>query len=126
MGNSFWDILDKVHPSRQTTADDARSRVARRQRDEQTRMTREDYDPVTGDRELWYTINIASVAGYTNVALSWQGTSEDDARDSFIEWLAQDEFRTVNYWSDGKQVRLSFRGSWVAGFTLDGKGRARP
>lgn len=123
---NMWDVLGKI-PSmpQQTVSDDARSRIARRQQAEQMRMTREEYDPGTGKRELWYTINIAAVAGYTNVMLTWQGTSEEDARASFLEWLAQDEFQTVDYWSDGKNVRLSFRGSWVAGFTMDGVGRTR-
>jgi hypothetical protein len=123
---NLWDALAKI-PSmpERTVSDDARSRLARRQQAEQARMTREDYDPVSGKRELWYTISIAAVAGYTNVMLRWQGTSEKDARASFLEWLAQDEFQTVDYWSDGKNVRLSFRGSWVAGFTMDGVGHTR-
>lgn len=123
---SLWDALAKIpSASERTISDDARSRLARREQAERARMTREEYDPETGKRELWYTINIAAVAGYTNVMLTWQGTSEEDARASFLEWLAQDGFQTVDYWSDGKNVRLSFRGSWVAGFTMDGVGRAR-
>lgn len=123
---NIWDMFAKIpSPPQQTVSDDARSRIARREQAERMRMTREDYDPVTGKRELWYTISIASVAGYNNVMLTWQGTSEEDARASFLEWLAQDEFQTVDYWSDGKNVRLSIRGSWVAGFTMDGVGRTR-
>jgi hypothetical protein len=123
MGN-IWDALAKIPSTpQQTISDDARSRLARREQADRMRMTREEYDPETGKRELWYTITIAAVAGYTNVMLRWQGTSEEDARASFLEWLAMDEFQTVDYWSDGKNVRLSFRGSWVAGFTMDGVGR---
>lgn len=123
----FLDILAKIQaPVQQTVSDDARSRIARQQQLDRMRMTREDHDPVTGERELWFTIKIASVAGYTDVPVAWQGTSEDDARNSFIEWLGMDEFRTVDFIADGKNARLSFRGSWVAGFTMDGKGRARP
>lgn len=123
----FLDILAKIQaPVQQTVSDDARSRIARQQQADQARMTREERDPDTGERQLWYTINIASVAGYDSVPVSWLGTSEDDARASFIEWLAQDEFRTVDFVADGKNARLTFRGTWVAGFTMDGKGRARP
>lgn len=89
-------------------------------------MTRVEYDPETGAQLLWYTINIASVAGYTNIPVMWQAVSEEDARESFLRWLAADEFRTVDFTADGKDSRLTFRGSWVAGFTMDGKGRARP
>lgn len=122
----IWDMVAKI-PSlpEQTISDDARSRLARREQADRMRMTREEYDPESGKRQLWYTIKIAAVAGYLDVMLAWQGTSEEDARASFLEWLAQDEFQTVDYWSDGKNVRLSFRGSWVAGFTMDGVGRAR-
>lgn len=126
--DKMFDALDKVTgPTRQqTVVDDARSRLARKQQVESARMTREEYDPDTGKRELWYTILVPSVAGVTNVPISWQGTSEDDARQSFIAWLALDEFQTVNFESDGKDMRLTFRGSWVAAFVMDGKGRRRP
>lgn len=128
IADRMFDALDKVvGPARQQTiSDDARSRVARRQQAEQSRMTREEYDPETGDRQLWYTITISSIAGFSSIPLPWLGTSEEDARASFIEWLAQDEFQTVDFVVDGKNVRFTFRGSWVAGFTMDGKGRARP
>lgn len=122
------DGLDKLTgPARQqTVSDDARSRVARRQQVEQARMVREDFDPETGKRELWYTITLASFGGQLNVPIPWQGTDVDDARDSFIEWLNEKEFQTVDFVSDGKLVKLTGRGSWVSGFMMDGKGRARP
>lgn len=123
-----FDALDKMTgPVRQQTiVDDARSRVARQQQLEQSRITREEYDEETGERQLWYTITIPSIAGFTSVPIPWLGTSEEDARASFVEWLAQDEFQTVSFMNDGRELRFTFRGSWVAGFIMDGRGRARP
>jgi hypothetical protein len=125
-GDKFWDWTSKISPPQQTISDDARSRIARREQLERTRMTRVEHDPETGEKVLWYTITVSSLGGHTNVPVPWSGTSEEDARASFIEWLGQDEFQTVDFTSDGKDARLTFRGSWVSGFTMDGKGRARP
>ncbi len=122
-----FDVLGKVTgPVRQqTVSDDARSRIVRAQQAELARMVPEEYDE-TGKRQLWYTITMSSFGGHLNVPISWQGTDEEDARDSFIEWLNEKEFQTVDFMHDGRAVRVTGRGSWVAGFTMDGKGRARP
>lgn len=109
-----------------TVSDDARSRVARQQQAALTRMVREEHDPETGQRELWYTITMSSFGGYPNVPISWPGTDEEDARDSFIEWLNEKEFQTVDFVNDGRAIRVTGRGSWVSGFSMDGKGRTRP
>lgn len=108
-----------------TVSDDARSRVARQQQVEQSRMAREEYSE-TGQRQLWYTITMSSFGGYANVPIDWLGTDEEDARDSFIEWLSEKEFQTVDFVNDGRAIRVTGRGSWVSGFSMDGKGRARP
>lgn len=122
----FWKILDKVRPPQQTIVDDARSRIARREQQERSRMTRVEHDPETGEPLLWYTITVSSLAGHTAVPIPWQGTSEENARESFIAWLDAGEFKTVDFVNDGKNFRLTFRGSWVSGFWMDGKGHARP
>lgn len=126
--DKLLDALDKITgPARQqTVSDDARSRVARHQQLDQMRMTRVEYVPETGERQLWYTIGVSSLGGHTDIPIPWLGTSEEDARATFIEWLAADEFQTVDFTKDGRNVRLTFRGSWVSGFTMDGKGRTRP
>lgn len=125
-GDKFWDWTAKISPPQQTTIDDAHSRLARREQLERTRMTRVETDDDTGRPLLWFTVTVSSLGGHANVPVPWQGFDEEDVRASFIEWLGQDEFQTVDFTSDGKNARLTFRGSWVAGFILDGKGRARP
>jgi hypothetical protein len=124
----MFDALYKMTgPAReQTVVDDARSRVARKQQVEQARMTREEYDPDTGKQLLWFTITMSSFGGHSNVPISWPGTDENDARDSFIEWLNEKEFQTVDFTSDGRKLRVTGRGSWVAGFSMDGKPHRRP
>lgn len=122
----FWRVLDRLQPATQTVSDDARSRVARQQQAEQARMTQLETHPQTGEPLLWFTITLSSFGGQPEVPIKWQAVDEDDARESFIEWLAEKEFQTVDFVNDGKKVRLTGRGSWVAGFTMDGKGRTRP
>lgn len=122
------DGLDKLTgPARQrTVSDDARSRVARQQRADEARLVRQEVDPDTGKPLLWFTITMSSFGGYPQVPLSWQAADEDEARASFIEWLNETEFQTVDFVNDGKKVKVTGRGSWVAGFTMDGKGHTRP
>lgn len=122
------DGLSKATTStrQQTFVDDARSRVARRQQEEATRLTRQEVDPGTGKPLLWFTITMSSFGGYPNVPMSWQAADADEARASFIEWLNETEFQTVDFVNDGRRVKVTGRGSWVAGFTMDGKGRTYP
>jgi hypothetical protein len=124
----MFDALDKMTgPVRQQTiVDDARSRIARQQQAEQSRMVREEHDPETGKPLLWFTITMSSFGGHQSVPIPWQAVDEEEARDSFIEWLSEKEFQTVEFMSDGKKLRVTGRGSWVAGFSMDGKGRTRP
>jgi hypothetical protein len=114
-------------PARQQTiSDDARSRVARRQQADYTRLTREELDSETGKPLRWFKITMSSFGGYPNVPISWQAVDEDEARESFIEWLGEKEFQTVDFVNDGQHLKVTGRGSWVAGFTMDGKPRTRP
>lgn len=118
----FWDVYVKVvGPVREkTVVDDARSRLARRDYEERNRMKRVEYDDA-GNQLLHFEV-VISIAGYTGIPIPWTGTDEKDVRNSFIEWLASDDFVTVDFTDNGARKKLTFRGSWVAGFTIgDGK-----
>lgn len=65
------------------------------------------------------------VPGYGEIAMSVPGTDEDDVRATFIEWLKGDEndgdWRTIDAVIDGSSKRITFKSSWVAGFTVNGR-----
>lgn len=80
-------------------------------------------------REREYSITI-SVGGVNGISIPWEGTSHEDARDSFFEYLTNHEefglanteparyFRSVNANFNGRFVLFTFRTSWITGFTV--------
>lgn len=118
-------LLDWLATSstRSTISDDGRSRVARSQSERRMRIQPEQYAP-NGDPMLWFDVSVSSLGGYPDVPIEWQADSEEHARSSFLEWLEQDEWKTVDVVFNGSAQQLTFRTSWVAGFTI-GKGRRR-
>lgn len=83
----------------------------------------------SGAREREFSITL-SVGGVNSISIPWDGTSYEDARDSFFEYLSnhaefglaatepQRYFRSVNANFNGKFVLFTFRTSWITGFTI--------
>jgi hypothetical protein len=120
----FWDVVDKfVSPVREkTVSDDAHSRLARRDYEERNRIKRVEYDD-EGNQLLHFEV-VISIAGHSGIPIPWVGKSQEDVRESFIRWLASEDFVTVDFTNNGSRKKLTFRGSWVAGFEIgDGKVR---
>lgn len=81
------------------------------------------------NREREYSVSL-SVGGVSGISIPWEGTSLEDARDSFFEYLNNHEefglnpteparyFRSVHANFNGKQVLFTFRTSWITGFTI--------
>lgn len=107
-----------------TIQDDARTRVARSQHQRRARIQREEYVPGTDQPMLWFDITVPSLGGYADVPIQWQADDREHARESFLEWLNAQEWHTVDFMNNGKEVRLTFRTAWVPGFTI-GQGRTR-
>lgn len=125
--DKFWDTIDKISsPVReQTISEDVTTRRIRQQREQTDRIQRVEYDPETGKPLLWFDVVVSSIGGQTDVPIPWPGTDVEDVRKSFLLWLAEDEWQTVTFTKDGAQSELTFRSSWVSGFQISGKGRAR-
>lgn len=76
-----------------------------------------------------YTIS-CGLGGFGTVKIPWVGTSWEDARDSFLEYIGNhDEFaqlnnpefrkwRSLNVRFNGQDRLLTFRTDWIAGFTV--------
>ena len=74
-----------------------------------------------------YTITVP-IGGFNLVSFRWLGTSREDARDSFLEWLYNDDefadgLRVTGYRSlyvrfNGRRMLLTFRTDWIAAFTI--------
>lgn len=118
----FWEAIEKVRPPQQTISDDAQSRLARRDFEERNRIRRVEYDD-EGNELLWFDI-VFSISTYSNIPLPWPAKDAEDARNSFIEWLGESEFITIDLTDNGAQKKLTFRGSWVSAFEI-GPGRRR-
>lgn len=62
------------------------------------------------------------IPGYGEVAIDVPGANADDARDTLKEWIkgeeGDDEWRTVHAVIDGQAKDITFRASWVAGFSI--------
>lgn len=76
--------------------------------------------------ERSFTIT-CSLGGFNDVKLEWFGTSSDDARDSFLEYLHRDDefgidgwpaYRTLGVRFYGQSKFLTFKTEWIAGFTV--------
>jgi hypothetical protein len=76
--------------------------------------------------ERSFTIT-CSLGGFNDVKLEWYGTSTDDARDTFLEYLHKNdefgipgwpEYRTMGVRFYGQSKSLTFKTEWVAGFTV--------
>lgn len=73
-----------------------------------------------------YSLGIA-ISGFGIVGITWIGTSREDARDGFLEWLHNDDqfadglryphYRSLYVRFNGRHMLLTFRTDWVAGFT---------
>lgn len=124
IGDRFFEALDKVvAPARdQTIVDDAQSRLARRQQAERDRIQRVEHDPETGKPLLWFDVTIT--VGTHTVPLPWSGKDWEDVNDAVIEWLATNEFITLDFSHNGAQRKLTFRASFVAHWEI-GAGRTR-
>lgn len=118
----FWEFYDKVRPPQQTVSDDAHSRLARRDAVQRDQIKRVELDDVTGEQLLWFDVSVSVVGEW--LPMDWPGTDQDDVRDTVLEWIAADDWITVDYRKNGADAKLTFRSSWVAGFTV-GKGRRR-
>jgi hypothetical protein len=79
-----------------------------------------------GERE--YSIT-CSLGGFGMIGIAWIGTSWEDARDSFMEYLFNDDefndtggryadFRSLYVRFNGQSRLLTFRTSWITGFTV--------
>lgn len=118
----FWDLYAKfVGPTREKTiSDDPHSRLARRDYEDRNRIKRVEYDE-EGNQLLHFEV-VISIAGHSGIPIPWTGKSAEDVRESFIAWLASGDFVTVDFVNNGARKKLTFRGSWVAGFEIgDGK-----
>lgn len=62
-----------------------------------------------------YTAKV-QISGHGEVVMQIPGTSVEDAEQTLLAWLAEEEWRTVEADLDGSRSRLTFRTSWVAGF----------
>jgi hypothetical protein len=71
-----------------------------------------------------------SLGEFGMIGIPWQGTSWEDARDSFMEYLFNDEefndtggryadFRSLYVRFNGQSRLLTFRTSWITGFTVN-------
>lgn len=78
------------------------------------------------ERRFTITCNLG---GFSDVKLEWFGTSYDDARDTFLEYIhGNDEFgvpgwpayRTLGVVFYGQSKMLTFKTEWIAGFTVSG------
>lgn len=80
-----------------------------------------------GERDFSITCNLG---GFTGVGIPWSGTSHEDARDSFIEYIVNHDefglgvtdpyrfFRSTYVNFKGKHQLLVFRTNWITGFTV--------
>lgn len=85
--------------------------------------------PAPGTTERTYSITI-NVEGAGGVSVPWEGTSFEDVRDSFLEFLynhdefgiastdPQRYFRSLRANFNGKIVLVTFRTSWLSAFTI--------
>lgn len=79
------------------------------------------------EREFSVTISVGGISGLN---IPWGGTSPEDARNSFLEFMfnhnefgvSQEEphryFRSLYGNFNGKNVFITFRTSWITGFTI--------
>jgi hypothetical protein len=81
----------------------------------------------TGERTYSVT---CSLGGFGHVSIPWPGTSWEDVRDSFMEYLFNDDefndtggryadFRSLYVRFNGRSQLLTFRTSWITGFTVN-------
>lgn len=75
-----------------------------------------------------YSVSFNCLGG--PVTVPWEGTDVQDVIDSFALFLdtKDDEvfngdWRTLNVRQNGKWVAMTFRASWIAGFTVSLKGQ---
>lgn len=121
----LWETMDKVvAPTRnQTIVDNVQSRLARQQRADRDRIQREEVDPETGKPLLWFDVSI-TVGSHSGVPIAWPGKDWEDVNAAVIEWLATNEFITVDFTNNGARSKLTFRSSFVAHWEI-GAGRTR-
>lgn len=79
--------------------------------------------------EREYSVTL-SVGGINGLSVPWEGTSYEDARNSFLEFLFNDDefglartephrhFRSLHGNFNGKAVLITFRTSWITAFTV--------
>lgn len=119
----FWEFMDKINPPERTVSDDAHSRLARRDTAERDRIQRVEFDERTGEQSLWFDVSVSVIGEW--LPMDWSGHDQDDVRDTVLAWIAADEWISVDYRKNGAESQLTFRSSWVAGFTVGMKGRRR-
>jgi hypothetical protein len=80
------------------------------------------------DDEINYTIT-CNLGGFGHMSVNWIGTSPEDARDSFLEFLYNDvdhsavggrfpDYRSLYVRFNGQRKLLAFRTTWISGFTV--------
>lgn len=80
-------------------------------------------------RERSYSIT-CSLGGFGLISVPWGGTSLEDARDSFLDYLTDDvrfndtsgrhkDYRSLYVRFNGQGRLLTFRTTWITGFTVN-------
>lgn len=77
-----------------------------------------------GKPELWFDVGV-DVPKHGAISMPWQGTDPDDVRDSLIQWFNDNEWITTTAEFNGSRRKLTFRSSWVSGFTIGEVGGKR-
>lgn len=76
------------------------------------------------ERHFSITLNMS---GFSGMSIPWEGTSAEDARGSFMEYLFNPEFadddrypkwRTLTGSFNGLSQAITFRTDWVSGFAI--------
>jgi len=118
----FWDATTPLErPAAATLRQSAHERQVAHATEARNRMQKVEYDS-DGTPLLWFDVTVTSLGGVMNVPIAWPARDQDDARDTFLEWINSDDWHTVDYVENGAHTKLTFRGSWVAGFMI-GAGR---
>lgn len=73
---------------------------------------------------------VCSLQGFGPISIPWSGTSYEDARDTFLDYLADHArfceltdprlavYRSLYVRHEGRIRLLTFRTDWIAGFTV--------
>lgn len=94
-----------------------------------SRLYRRGRDASASSDEREFSIN-CQLGGFGVVGIAWLGTSEEDVRNSFLEYLSNHDefaelsdsnlrtFRSLYVRFHGQRRLLTFRTDWITGFTV--------